>query len=139
MSFDLAVWHSSKPMTDEAAGQYYMTLCQREEPDAPQPLIEANPAVAAFVSELTIRYPDLSSFDDDTVDDAVWNADLDVSPGHCIMTIGWSRAEQVYEFVVPLAAKHGLCLYDPQDGKLHPPPGQPPERKRGFLDRLRGR
>jgi hypothetical protein len=139
MSFDLAVWHSSKRMTEEEAAQYYMTLCQRERPNAPQPLIEASSAVAAFVSELTAKYPDLSSFDDDTVDDAVWNADLDVSPGHCIMTIGWPQSEEVAEFVVPLTAKHGLYLYDPQDGKIYPPPGQDAQKKRGFFDRLRGR
>jgi len=47
MSFDLGVWYSEHPLTNEEAGDLYARLCE-EGPILPC----ENPAVAAFYEEL---------------------------------------------------------------------------------------
>jgi len=52
MSFDLGVWHTSKRLTDEQAGELYLALCESRSDG-----VTPHPAVDAFYAELTARYP----------------------------------------------------------------------------------
>ena len=117
MSFDLGVWFSSRPMNNEEAAARYVALCDGNTDD-----IEANPAVAAFVTELTGLHPQIDDVPDEDVDDCPWNCAFDVSEGHVIMPMSWSRCEEVALLVLQLAQKHGLICFDPQSGEVHLPP-----------------
>jgi hypothetical protein len=116
MSFDLGVWHTPKRLTDEEAGLLYVALCELDNQGLPP-----HPAVDAFYAELTARYPEIDTVADDRIDDhdyCPWSCALDRSPGHVIMPCVWSQAENVERFVHQLARKHGLAVYDPQQGRV---------------------
>jgi hypothetical protein len=116
MSFDLGVWHLSRRLNDADAGALYVALC-----DSQVDLVVPHPAVDAFYAELTNRYPETGTVPDELIDDhdyCPWSCALDRSPGHIIMPCVWSQAENVTQFVHQLARKHGLAVYDPQQGKV---------------------
>jgi hypothetical protein len=116
VSFDLGAWRTKRRLTDEEAGALYVALCEsRIEGVVP------DPAVDAFYAELTTRYPEIDIIPDERIDDhdyCPWSCALDRSPGHVIMACVWSQAENVQRVVHELAAKHGLAVYDPQQGKV---------------------
>jgi hypothetical protein len=121
MSFDLAVWHTPTRLTDAQAGDLYAALCEPENDGLPP-----RPAVEAFYADLTTRYPEVDKVPDELVDDhdySPWSCALDRSPGHVLMPCVWSQAENVFWFVRGLAARHGLAVYDPQEGRIHYPDG----------------
>jgi hypothetical protein len=116
MSFDLAVWHNPHPVTDAEAGVLYADLCEGRIGG-----VTPHPSVAAFYAELTAHYPEIDTVPDDKIDDldyCPWSSELDRSGGHLILPCAWSQAEQVSGFVRELAAKHGLAVYDPQQGRI---------------------
>jgi hypothetical protein len=119
MSFDLSGWHTTKRLSDEEAGELYAALCEsRTEGIAP------HRAVDAFYAELTARYPEIDTVPDDRIDDhdyCPWSCALDRSPGHVNMPCVWSQAGNVERFVRQLARKHGLAVYDPQQGRVSYP------------------
>jgi hypothetical protein len=122
MSFDLGVWYPQKRLTNADAGALYVTLCEGS-----VDRVTPHPTVDAFYSELTGRYPEIDTIPDDRIDDhdyCPWSCALDRSPGHVIMPCVWSQAEHVARVVHELAAKHGLAVYDPQQGAVFYPPEQ---------------
>ena len=120
MSFDLGVWYSSRPLTDEEAAERHRACCDNGDIDR---LIEPHQSVADFVSEVTARYPQIDDVPEDEIEHCPWSVAFDPSKGHVTMPICWSRVEDVAPVVMELAAKHGLVCYDPQMGKVHLPPG----------------
>lgn len=117
MSFDLGVWYSSRPMDGNAAAARYVALCGGDLAD-----VEPNPGVAAFLSELTARYPQIDDVAEDEVDECPWNCAFDVSEGHVIMPMAWSRCVEMAPVILGLAEKHGLICFDPQSGEVLLPP-----------------
>jgi hypothetical protein len=125
MSFDLGVWHSDRPITDQEAGDLYVKLC--EQTWIP---IEQNAAVDAFYAELNSRYPEIDTLPENELDSCPWSCAHDRSGLHVLMAITWSRCADVSSVVVELAAKHGLVCYDPQESKVYLPPDLQPKRSR---------
>ncbi len=119
MSFDLAVLSGQKRLIPADAGQIYVQLC--EEPDTWSDLLEADDRVAAFVDEITARWPQIDDVPEDEVDDCPWNIEFDQSPAHAISCIAWSRAEEVAPVYLEIALRHGLYVYNPQEDKLFAP------------------
>ncbi len=116
MSFDLGVWHTQQRLTDPEAGALYLELCASRIDG-----VTPHPGVDAFYAELIARYPEIDSVPDNLIDDhdyCPWSCALDRSAGHVIMPCVWSQAENVERFVRRLAAKHGLAVYDPQQGRV---------------------
>lgn len=121
MSFDLGVWYTPKRLSNAAASELYAALCESRIDG-----VTPHPAVDAFYAELTARYPEIDTVPDELIDDhdhCPWSCALDRSPGHVIMPCVWSRAENVERFVTQLAHKHGLAVYDPQQGRVSYPDG----------------
>jgi hypothetical protein len=104
VSFDLAVWFDPAPITHEQAAATYGILCDTEDGAAP-----TQPQVAAFYQELTTRFPDLRGSDD-----SPWATDLTTTPTAVVLTIVWSRANEIAEIIDELAMRHGLVCHDPQ-------------------------
>jgi hypothetical protein len=124
MSFDLAVWHPDRPLTNEDALGIYRALC-----DGDVSGLQPNPAVAAFHAELTATYPEIDEVPDDRIDDqdfCPWSAAHARSDRHVIMCCVWPKADDVKRLVLTLAGKHGLAVFDPQDTRISYPGNTPP-------------
>jgi hypothetical protein len=121
MSFDLAVWHTPRRLSDAEAEALYRQLCEsRTDGVAP------HPGVDTFYAELTTKHPEIDTIPDEQIDDhdlCPWSIAFDRSPGHIIMSCVWSRAGYVEGLVRELAAKHRLAVYDPQQSRVVYPDG----------------
>jgi hypothetical protein len=124
MSFDLAVWYPDKRLSAEEANGRYARLCEGNVED-----LAEDAAVHAFYTELVAKHPEIDDIPEDRIDDheyCPWSVAMDRSPGHVILCCVWSRAGYVRRYVGQLAAKHGLVLYDPQEGTAIYPGGSDP-------------
>jgi hypothetical protein len=79
-----------------------------------QPNPQSAEDIQTFLDELTQRYPPLSSYTDDTLDESVWMSDFDVSHAHVLLSVCFSRVEEVFPFVGQTANNHNLVCYNPQ-------------------------
>lgn len=121
MSFDLGVFYTDRPHSDDDAGERYVAYCGGGDL---KPWIEPSPRVAAFLKELAEQYPHIAEVPEQSVDGSPWAAALDESEGHILMPMVFSWAERMYPIIVGLAEKHGLVCFDPQEGKIvTAPPG----------------
>lgn len=121
MSFDLAVFSCRPELDSEAASELYGALCEGADPEARTELVPS-PRVAAFMAELSARYPDLDTLPESELDDSPWSSGFDKSEYHAIFNIRWSAAEATSALLIELAHRHGLAVFDPQDEAIHHPP-----------------
>lgn len=119
MSFDLAVMNLEKRISSEEAAEIYDKLC-----DGEYDILKPSEKIDLFYQELVEKYPDINSYDDDDdeIENCPWSVELDVSDGAVVMSMVWSAADEIPSFVISLAEKHGLALYDPQDESIYLPP-----------------
>jgi hypothetical protein len=127
MSYDLSIFYSAHPMTAREAAQRYRALCERplNTPGALEGLIEPDRRVGAFAAEMTALYPPLSLTSDDEDDLCPWSCDPDISEGHVIVSVRWSRCQQMAQTLTEMAWRYDLIVYSPQDDKVYPPPAVP--------------
>lgn len=140
MSYDFCVFYTIEPLTHDDAGELYQALVGAEVPST----VEPSPPIAAFLAELTGRYPDIDDVAESEVANNPWAGGFEVGQGHVAMTIRPARAPEVGRLVVELAARHGLVCFDPQEGEIvAAPPGirvaehDLPARERGNAERER--
>lgn len=119
MSFNLAFWIGPAPANNEDAAKTFDALCAKylDGGDGSPP----DPALRAFVDEITRNYPDLTELDDDHIDEGVWSDGplLNNAIGPLLyLGIVWSRAEEVTAYLVDRARVRGLRVFDPQSGSL---------------------
>jgi hypothetical protein len=110
-------------LTPEAAEEKYARLCREDLAG-----VVPSERVSAFCGALTARYPEIDTLRDEHVDACPWTAAMDVSPGHVIMPIAWSQAEEIGSTVRTLAREHGLVCFDPQARVVHAPGAESPRR-----------
>jgi hypothetical protein len=126
MSFDLVVWYPDTRLSADEANRRYVSLCEGNVSG-----VVEHPAIQAFYDELIAKHPEIDDVPEDRIDDdeyCPWSVAMDRSAGHVIMCCVWSRAEYVRGFVGQLALKHGLVLYDPQEGNaIYPSGGTRPD------------
>jgi hypothetical protein len=65
MSFDICVWYSSKPLSNEEASRKYIALCEGNEIEF---LIEPHDNIARFIDEVTIKYPQIDDVPEYEID-----------------------------------------------------------------------
>jgi len=116
MSFDLGVWCSDEPLTDEDAGDLYVNLCEQKWIP-----IGENAAVDAFYKELPNRYPEIDTVPEEGLENCPWSCAHNRSELHVLIAMTWSSSAEIAPVVLALAAKHGLVCYDPQESKVHLP------------------
>ncbi|WP_344137205.1 hypothetical protein [Luedemannella flava] len=109
MSFDLGVWFEPAPISAGQAGYTYELLCR-----ADTSTVAANDAVPRFYEDVVARFPCGSHA-------GVWAVDPVRTGSHVILSIDWSRLEEVAEFVFRRAGELGLVCYDPQAGEVELP------------------
>ncbi len=120
MSCDFGVWYPDRRLTDAEAGERYVRLCDSQVEGE----VVEDPAVGAFYTELTRLHPEIDDVPEDRIDDTEycpWSVAMDRSDGHVIMACVWSRADYVRQLVRDLARKHGLAVFDPQEGRVFYP------------------
>jgi len=119
MSYDLAVWYPSRLLSDEEALKQYQELCNEIIGD-----LEPHTSIDAFYLELSSVHPEIDDVPEDKIGDfdfSPWSVEHDRSDRHILMSCVWSRSDYVYDFVLKLAKKHGLAVFDPQLTKIHYP------------------
>ena len=116
MSFDLAVLSIEKSISTDKAVEIYRELC-----DGNYEILRPSDKIDAFYQELTQKFPDIDSYSDDEVDDCPWSVEIDVSDGAVIMSMVWSRVEELAPYVMELAERHHLACFDPQESRLYLP------------------
>jgi hypothetical protein len=117
MSFDLAVMYLEKPIRLKEGAEIYAELC-----DGNNDVLRHSSRIDSFYRDLIYKYPEIDSYSDDEVDDCPWSVSLDIYGGAVLMSIVWSRVEEVQSFIRELAAKHDLVCFDPQNDELYLPP-----------------
>jgi hypothetical protein len=110
MSFDLAFW--SHADADGDAADIYDRLTD----GLTGVVTEAPREIDAFLADIVAVYPDIT---DENMHESPWAAGLDYNDECLIATISWSRSDEVSNFLLSLAQKHGLAAYDPQSEVLH--------------------
>ena len=116
MSCDFGVWYPYERLSNKAAGELYIDLCEATR-DSPR----GHPSVDAFYQELVASHPEIDTVSVDQLDDkdyCPWSCAFDRSEGHIIMSCIWPQADKVQALLVSLSRKHGLALYDPQSERI---------------------
>lgn len=119
MSYDLAVWHPNKLLSDKEALEQYYELCNEN-----ITRLEPHLAIDAFYQELSSIHPEIDDVPENKIGDfdfSPWSNEHDRSDCHIIMNCVWSHADYVHDLVLELGKKHGLAVFDPQLSKIHYP------------------
>ena len=110
MSFDLTFWRSSEG--DSAPSEIYAQLM-----DEVTGVVTAAPEqLNALVADITATYPAITV---ENMDESPWASEFDLTDEYLAVAISGSRSAEVAPFLVPLARKHGLVAYDPQQDELY--------------------
>lgn len=125
MSFDLGIWRGDTKLSDAEAQEIYAQLCNDQCGSG-----STESGINELYTELTGRYPEIDSVPEEEVDDCPWSVKINRSGHHLIVSVVWSRASEIQAFVLQLATKYDLILFDPQRGKILWP--ETPTKKRRF-------
>jgi hypothetical protein len=116
MSYNIAVWSGTRPASDADATAEFDRRYDAMEQDAPP-----TPEIVDYIAEISATYPDLTEIDDDDVDDSPW-ADGPLANNAAGSTFYFalvpSQAEAVIPFLVDVARRRGLVIYDPQEERV---------------------
>ncbi len=120
MTFDLAVWLSHPRLSATSASRIYNDLCKGQ---GSGDLLPAQTGIEDFFAELTVTWPvphrPASKLRPDP--DSPWAVPPLRSQNYVLLSSHWEHAPIVLAFVLGLAGKHGLSVYDPQSEELYPP------------------
>jgi hypothetical protein len=85
----------------------------------PHPEGELDERIVAFYEQLRARYPDFPPYDDDSP----WmSTPLDLGIDHVSMNLSFGqRSTPAIEYILELAGRHGLTIYDPQSDHVTRP------------------
>ncbi len=121
MRLEIGVFVAETPLTDKDALQRF---CAQRSDRSPDRSSEPAPGIAAFMTDLTDRYPRLESLPEEGRMESPWSGDFDVCDGQVLIAMGGSQCGDAVEFIMELAEKHGLVCFDPKTCSiLTAPPG----------------
>ena len=93
-------------------------------------VFEPSADVLRFYDELIQRYPELGAYREASDrSEALWTVSPERSDRVIELCIKWGAPDEALDFIVDLARKYDLVLYDPQGPSVHWP--EPP--KSGWL------
>ncbi|MFB7190315.1 hypothetical protein ACFCZT_34620 [Streptomyces sp. NPDC056230] len=119
MSYDLAVWEGDRPADNAAAARCFTDLYDRYI-DTEEPAVPPAERIAAFVSALLERWPDLTEDEDDI---SPWSTGplIGEARGPLIyFPMRWSMAMEASAYAAGVASSMGLNCFDPQARQLRP-------------------
>jgi hypothetical protein len=105
MSHDVCVWYPDRRLPKDEAASLFLRLIEGDTGG-----VVAHPSINAFHDELVAIYPPIDLEAEN--DDSPWATEFERSPGHLLMTVSWSRAEEVFDVICQIARKHGLAVIE---------------------------
>lgn len=117
MSFQLAVWHTDKPLSLGAAGELFDGAIEGKDAG-----LKPQPAMKAFFNHLLRRYPNLDNWPNDNVTECPWEEQPRFNPQYLVFNLLAEHIEQLEAVIIDMALANGLAVYDPQTPDLHLPP-----------------
>lgn len=109
MSHDLGFFTYKKGAATEEIRKAYLSSCEGSKVEWP---VDSN--FNNFVLALENQYPQISSYPDDEVDNCPWASDFDKGKGHLIVSMVFSRSQEVGNFIWEILQKYKVIVYDPQ-------------------------
>lgn len=119
MSYTVGLFLEPAPSNDATAFEEFNALAEASV------IEEAHPTFVAVHAELTARFPCICDLPDEEVDDGVWSdGPLIDNFGQRQAVIGFmfSTVETVLPYVVEVAHKHGITVFDWQTESIYRPP-----------------
>lgn len=119
MSYDLMVFATEvAPKDREAFMEWYDQQTEWEEEHSYDNPEVSTPALRAWFLDMIQTYPALNGpFSPDTLaEDEASTTDYSVGRSVIYAAFAWSKAEQAYEAMFRLAAKHGVGFFDVSSG-----------------------
>ena len=121
MSYDLAVFQADgAPREPEQFMDWFYALrevAEESETSLPSP---ANANFAGFYEDMVRDFPDMNGPSGENRDEGEDLTGYEFQPDHIYMDFRWSASERAVNTVIILAKKHGLGLYDLNDGIIFP-------------------
>lgn len=114
MSHDLGFFSIKQGASTSEIRDAYLSSCEGNTPQWP-----SSSALQSFVSALENKYPCIDSLSDDEIDDSPWSCDFDKGEGHIIVSMVFSRASEVGNFIWELLEQYELIVFDPQADKAY--------------------
>ncbi|WP_221801521.1 hypothetical protein [Oceanobacter mangrovi] len=114
MSHDLGFFSVKQGATTEEVKAAYLSSCEGAPSSWPQ-----SEALKSFVAALESKYPCIDTLSDEEVDNSPWSCSFDKGEGHIIVSMVFSRASEVGNFVWSLLEQHELIVFDPQADKAY--------------------
>jgi hypothetical protein len=122
MGFDIWIWYSSHLVSDEDAHRIYESLTLGDPGE-----VEESPSLAAFVRDVRRQWPWLREPNARAATPDGF--EFDSNDWHAWFGIPWTAVAGVGPSIQRLVERHGLVLFDPQEGRVHLPEqlgGSPP-------------
>lgn len=131
MSFDLMAWKAPRTTDEDEAKRIADRYYGSGDPDVFEPSAD----VLRFYDELIQRYPELGAYREASDrSEALWTVSPERSDRVIELCIKWGAPDEALDFIVDLARKYDLVLYDPQGPSVHWP--EPPPEPQSPRDRV---
>jgi hypothetical protein len=125
MSHDLGFFSVKQGATTAEVRAAYISSCEGVDPSWP-----SSSALKSFISALEGQYPCIDTLSDDEVDNSPWSCGFDKGDGHIIVSMVFSRASEVGNFIWGLLERHELIVFDPQTDKAYLGDNELPENQK---------
>lgn len=125
MSHDLGFFSVKQGATTAEVRAAYLSSCEGVDP-----LWSSSEALKSFISALENQYPCIETISEDKVDNSPWSCGFDRGNGHIIVSMVFSRAPEVGNFIWGLLERHELIVFDPQADKAYLGNNELPENRK---------
>ncbi len=121
MSFDVAVWRSSKKLANQEARVVFQQLNGDDVSS-----VVADDSLLKFYQDLDAVFPLGGDLPDELLDELPWSWNCSPSRTHYILGIQGPKGGEALTVVTSLVQKYDLVLFDPQSGIIEIQPSDNP-------------
>ena len=114
MSHDLGLFSIKQGATTSEVRAAYLSCKEGKEVSWP-----STSDFSSFILLLKQKYPNLNSLSNDQVDESPWSSGFIEGQGYIIVSIAFSRASEVGNFIWSLLENNELIVFDPQVDKAY--------------------
>lgn len=114
MSHDLGFFTYKSEATTEDIRKVYL-----DSSDGKEVFWPSSSEIIAFKKSLIEKYPSINSLENDELDENSWSCEFDQGDGYIIVSMVFSKSEEVTDYILTLLKEHQLIVYDPQDDKAY--------------------
>ncbi|MFY0676065.1 MAG: hypothetical protein JXR18_02155 [Neptuniibacter sp.] len=114
MSQDLGFFSVRKGVSAAEVRDVYLGSCAGEYVSW-----SSSASLEIFISKLEKKYPDLDSLSEEQVDSSPWACGFSKGTGFIIVSMSFSRAAEVGNYIWALLEENELIVFDPQADKAY--------------------